>query len=111
MIDSRSKFVRDVLQLYLTMPGTPERFSRYDRAIAQAWFDQNIPFHVIQQAMVVAVVRRTYRPQDMIPLGPIRSLHYFAPVIFEIQNEPLSVSYWAYLKRKFEKLMPSGDFC
>jgi len=35
-------------------------------------------------------------------LGPIRSLHYFAPVIEEVRSNPLPESYLEYLRQKLE---------
>jgi hypothetical protein len=104
MTSDQQQFVRQVLRLYLDLPDTPHRFSRYDRAIAQAWFEQQIPLDLIHQAMVLAQVRRLARPPDQYPLGAIRSLHYFAPVIREIQSEPFPPKYFEYLQRKLREL-------
>jgi hypothetical protein len=40
-------------------------------------------------------------------LGPIRSLHYFAPVIEEIKSAPVSESYLKYLRRKLAAIGPT----
>ena len=102
--DDQQQFVREVLRLYLDLPDTPNRFSRHDRTIAQAWFDENIPLPVIHQAMVLAQVRRLARPPDQYPLGPVRSLHYFVPVIREVQCDPFPPQYFEYLQRKLRQL-------
>jgi hypothetical protein len=104
MNPDQQQFVREVLRLYLDLPDTPHRFSRYDRAIAQTWFDQQIPLPVIHQAMILAQVRRAARNPDQPNLGPIRSLHYFAPVISEVQSDPFPPKYFEYLQRKLRQL-------
>jgi hypothetical protein len=58
--------------------------------------------HFLRQALQqYPRLRATCRP-DAIPLGPIRSLHYFLPVIEELLHTPLSHgnSYLAYLRTK-----------
>jgi hypothetical protein len=103
MTSDQQLFVRQVLRLYMDLPDTPDRFSRYDRAIAQAWFEQQIPLDLIHQAMVLVQVRRLARPPDQYPLGPIRSLHYFAHAIREIRCEPFPPKYFEYLQRKLRE--------
>lgn len=102
----RQFYVRQVLTLYLSWPDTPARFSRYDRKLAQLWFDQNITLQAISQAMLLTRVRRASRPPDELPLPPIRSLHYYSPVIHEILNQPLPKNYFDYLLRSLKRLDP-----
>ncbi len=51
-------------------------------------------------AILLATARRLLRSPEATKLGPIRSLHYFAPVIEEVRSNPLSESYLEYLRRK-----------
>jgi hypothetical protein len=44
--------------------------------------------------------RRLLRSPAAPKLGPIRSLHYFAPIIEEVRSNPLSENYLEYLRRK-----------
>ncbi len=43
------------------------------------------------------------RPANALPLGPIRSLHYFLPVIEELLVHPLPQAYVAYLRSKVDQ--------
>jgi hypothetical protein len=97
---NRPEFVKVILDLYLDLPDTPKRFNRFDRSLAASWFDQGISILQIQHAMTLAQVRRASRPSADPPLGPIRSLHYFAPVLREIILQPLPTDYFRYLQRK-----------
>ena len=104
MSDQRNEYVRQVLRLYLDLPDTPSRYSRYDRALAQTWFDQGISLQLIEQALILAQVRRGFRRSADPPLRVIRSLHYFVPIIAELQRQPMSSEYLDYLLKKMAQL-------
>jgi hypothetical protein len=103
---NRQQFVNIVLDLYVDLPDTPNRFSRFDRTLAACWFDQGISILQIQQAMTLAQVRRASRSSADPPLGPIRSLHYFAPVLSEVMQHPPPPDYFSYLQRKLIDIRP-----
>lgn len=91
-------FVEHVLSLYLGLPDVAARRpSRLDRQLAIALFHRGISLEQIEAAMLLAHLRRAARPT---PLPPIRSLHYFRPVIDEVTCEPLSPSWLDYLRNK-----------
>jgi hypothetical protein len=92
-------YVKTVLDLYLALPETPNRVGRSDRSLAFRLFQQNVPASIVEAAFLLASARRLCRPNDA-PLGPIRSLHYFLPVIEEITRHPLPPSYPDYLRHK-----------
>ena len=92
--------VERVLALYLDLRETPLRASRLDRCLAAAWHAQGIPLTEVEAALILAAARRGLRPADALPLGPIRSLHYFVPVLEEVRTTPLSADYLAYLRGK-----------
>jgi hypothetical protein len=93
-------YVARVLAWYLGLRDTPLRASRLDRRLAAQWHTQGIPLSEVEAATVLAAARRSLRPADAPPLGPIRSLHYFAPVLAEVRTTPLSADYLAYLRGK-----------
>lgn len=104
MTFSKTEYANRVLALYLGLAQTPARASRIDRRLAEELFDKQIPIEQIEAAMYLAVGRRLLRDQDAPALGPIRSLHYFLPVLEEINRTPLSPDYRNYLRAKVEKL-------
>ena len=53
---------------------------------------------------VLAAVRRTIRPNGAPPLGTIRSLAYFLPVIEEVLTSSIRPDYFRYLRQKLERL-------
>ena len=59
---------------------------------------------VIENAFVLAATRRLMRPADAPPLGTIRSLAYFLPVIEEVLDMRVSPEYFQYLRRKLARI-------
>ena len=100
-----------LLDLYLRLPDTPRRVSRHDRRLVQQFWERHIPLTTVETAFLLASVRRP----DAIPLGPIRSLHYFLPVIEELLHTPLhhGDAYLAYLRKKVPLRPAAGrtTFC
>lgn len=91
-------FVSRVLALYLGLPDVAARRpSRVDRNLAAALFHRGISLDQIEAAMLLAHLRRAGRST---PLPPIRSLHYFIPLLDEVTSDPFSPEWLAYLRRK-----------
>ena len=70
--------------------------------------EKQIAFEDVETAMYLAIARRLIRRKDAPKLGPIRSLHYFLPVIDEVKNVPISGNYREYLRRKIVTLPNTG---
>ncbi len=94
----KDRYVQSILEVYLRLPDTPKRIHRLDRKLAGEFYDQQLAVEIVEAAMLLAAMRRI-RPDDMPPLGPIRSLHYFIPVIRELTAPGVSESYIAYIRR------------
>jgi hypothetical protein len=93
-----SSYTRAILQLYLELPDTPSRARPHDRRLAQQLNDQGLDLALIETALLLATARRTERSPSAAPLGPIRSLSYFLPVIEELRRNPPPDGYLAYLR-------------
>ena len=100
MRTDRDTYRQTVVDLYLRLPETPRRLSRFDLRLVHQLWERQIPLPVIETAFLLATVRRGTRRPDAMPLGPIRSLHYFVPVIDELLANPVPESYLAYLRSK-----------
>ena len=90
-------FVAIVLKLYTQLPDTAQRPRAPDRRLARQWFRQDIPLPEIEAALALAIARRAYRAPSAEPLQPIRSLHYFVPVLAEIRSGTLDPDYLRHL--------------
>lgn len=100
-------YVTRVLALYLSLPATPTRWSRLDRQLAQHWHAQPLAWELIEATLLLAAARRSLRDPALPPLGPIRSLHYFLPVLAEVIATPLAPAYVQYLRHKLAACTPT----
>jgi len=109
MRTDRDAYRQTLIDLYLRLPDTPHRLSRFDLRLVRQLWERQIPLTVIETAFLLASLRRTARRPDAIPLGPIRSLHYFLPVIEELLSHPVPESYLAYLRSKVTLRPATGN--
>lgn len=93
-------YVEALLRAYLELPATTNRARAADRALARSLFAQNVPLDLVRAAFLLAIARRASRPPGAAPLGPIRSLHYFLPVIDELRLSPPDPAYLRHLKSR-----------
>jgi len=77
---------------------------RPDRLLAAQLHQRGVPLTAIENALVLAAARRLVRPTGSPPLGPIRSLACFVPVIEEVLNLRVHPDYFGYLRHKIERL-------
>ena len=103
---SQEEYVRQVLEAYRKTPGTMSTVRRADRLLAAQLFQRGLSVKVIENALVLAATRRLIRPPDAPPLGTIRSLAYFLPVIEEVLELRVSPDYFEYLRHKLERTAP-----
>ena len=89
-----------LIDLYLRLPDTPRRLSRFDLRLVRQLWERQIPLTTVETAFLLASSRRAARRPDAMPLGPIRSLHYFMPVIEELLAQAVPESYLNYLRSK-----------
>src|SRR5215831_19153175 len=102
----QEEYIRQVLEAYRKTPGTMGRVRPADRMLAAQLYQRGLSVKVIENALVLAATRRLIRPADAPPLGTIRSLAYFLPVIEEVRELPVSPDYFAYLRHKLERSGP-----
>ena len=93
-------YVDKLLNLYLGLPETPSRTSRHDRQLAYRLYEQQVSLEIVEAAFLLGSVRRILRDPSYPASGPIRSLHYFLPVIQEVMATHLPKSYVQYLRSK-----------
>ena len=107
MDDSRAQeeYVRQVLEAYRKTPGTMATVRHPDRVLAAQLYQRGISVNVIENAFVLAATRRLIRPADVPPLGTVRSLAYFLPVIEELLRSRVNPDYFQYLRHKLERIV------
>jgi hypothetical protein len=100
------EYIRRVLEAYRKTPGTMGIVRRPDRIVAAQLYQRGVSVSMIENAFVLAATRRLIRPADAPPLGAIRSLAYFLPVIEEVIGLRVSPDYFQYLRHKLERVAP-----
>ena len=101
---SQEEYVRQVLESYRKTPGTMGTVRRADRLLAAQLYQRGLAIQVIENALVLAAMRRLVRPAEAPPLGTIRSLAYFLPVIEEVLASRVSPEYFNYLRHKLARI-------
>jgi len=104
---AQEEYIRQVLEAYRTTPGTMGTIHRADRMLAAQLYRRGLAVRVIENALVLAATRRLVRPADAPPLGTIRSLAYFLPVIEEVLELHVSPDYFQYLRHKLARVAPT----
>ena len=107
MDDGCEEYIRQVLEAYRKTPGTSGTVRRPDRVQAAQLYQRGVSLTVIENALVLGAMRRLVRPAEAPPLGPIRALAYFLPVIEEVLGLRVSPDYFRYLRHKLERTAPT----
>jgi hypothetical protein len=103
----RHEYIRRLLQAYCATPGTCGVVRRPDRLLAAHLHERGVPLDTVENALILAVARRLARPGHAPPLGIIRSLAYFSPVIEEVLRLPVSPEYFRHLRSRIARLTPA----
>ena len=101
----RSQYVSAVLEAYRNTPGTLGHVRASDRKLARHFFAARVSLNVVRAAFALAALRRGCRADDADPLEPVRSLHYFKPVIEEVIKLPVDSAYFKYLEVRMRDYM------
>lgn len=99
------EYVRRVLDAYRSTPGTCGAIRKPDRAFALQLCARGVPLAVVENALVLACARRLARPADAPPLGVIRSLAYFSPVIDEVLGLRVDDAYFRHLRQRLARIV------
>jgi hypothetical protein len=99
----QSDYVRRLLDAYRTTPGTCGAVRRPDRLLAAQLHERGVPLDAIENALTPAAARRMARPTGAPPLGTIRSLAYFSPVIEEVLQLKVGQEYFQHLRHRLQR--------
>ena len=100
----RGEYVRRVLEAYRTAPGTCGAVRGPDRLRAAQLHERGVPPEAVENALLLAAARRLARPDGAPPLGVIRSLAYFSPVIEEVMGMQVGPEYFRHLRQRVARL-------
>jgi len=102
------EYVRRLLESYRATPGTCGLVRRPDRLLAIQLHERGVPLEAVENALTLAAARRLARPADAPPLGIIRSLAYFSPVIEEVLHLQVGPEYFRHLRIRLAKFTPAS---
>ena len=100
----RNEYVRRVLEAYRTTPGACGVIRHADRLLAAELHERGVAAEAVENALILAAARRLVRPVGAPPLGTVRSLAYFMPVIEEVLHLEVSPEYFLHVRRKLQRL-------
>jgi hypothetical protein len=103
----QDEYVRRLLESYRATPGTCGAARRPDRLLAIQLHERGVTLEAVENALTLAAARRLARPADAPPLGIIRSLAYFSPVIEEVLRLQVSPEYFRHLRNRLAKFTPA----
>jgi len=103
----RREYLRQVLEAYCATPGTAGVVRRADRFFATQMYDRGVPLTTVENALILAVARRSARPVNAAPLSMIQSLAYFAPVIEEVLQLKVGPEYFRHLRNRLQRSNPA----
>ena len=101
------EYVRRLLESYRATPGTCGAVRRPDRLLAIQLHERGVPLEAVENALTLAAARRLARPADALPLGIIRSLAYFSPVIEEVLRLQVGPEYFRHLHNRITRFTPA----
>ncbi|HEV2416528.1 MAG TPA: hypothetical protein VGX94_01865 [Terriglobia bacterium] len=100
MLPDLDAYRQALIDLYLRLPDMPRRLRRHGLRLVRQLWDWQVPLGVVETAFLLVLARRAARPADAMPLGSVRSVYCFLPVIEELFAHPVPESYFAYLCSK-----------
>ena len=97
------EYVRRLLDAYRATPGTCGVVRHPDRMLAAQLHQRGVALEAVENAFVLAAARRMIRPVGAAPLGTIRSLAYFLPVIEEVLQLQVGQEYFQHLRHRLQR--------
>lgn len=99
------EYVERAIEAYRRTPGTVGVVRRRDRLLAAGLHERGVPLIAVENALVLAAARRMMRPSDAAPLGVVRSLAYFIPVIEEVLLLKVGPEYFQHLRARIQRVI------
>jgi hypothetical protein len=100
----RDDYVQHLLERYRRTPTVAGHIRAADRQLAAELYQRGTPLALAEAALTLAATRRIFRDPKSPPLSPVRSLHYFLPVIDELLRDPPDPDYIRLLDWKLAHL-------
>jgi hypothetical protein len=96
-------FVSEVRQALAARACVRSSFSTADEVVARKWFGQGVPLERIKQAILLGCSRKLSSWHNNQAHAPISTLHYFEPILDEIEKQKIDPAYWGYLEFRMQR--------
>jgi hypothetical protein len=97
-------YVPSICKYFVSLGCGTGRFGSSDVRAAEKFRERGIPLAVVEDAMLVGACRKFVSWLNGKQNEPIGSLYYFAPLIEEIRQKPISDSYRGHLRSQLTQL-------
>jgi hypothetical protein len=105
LLDPQTEYIQQVRKLFLDLVPAATAFSDSDHCLAGRWFSQSVPLPIVEKALLLGSLRKQITRLNNPADPPIRSLHYFQPLLQEVQQTQVNGHYWDHLRDKLQKLV------
>lgn len=96
------EYVERIRGLFLEHPIVRSSFGEADRRLAGALYRRGVPCQQVERALVLGLARKYVTCLNNRKAPPITSLHYFLPLLQEVQQTRVSEDYWTYTANRLE---------
>jgi hypothetical protein len=105
--NQQQAFVEEVKKLFLEVVPEVTSLTAADHRLACRWFSQRIPLPLLEKAFLLGSARKQVTRINRKGDPPIRSLHYFPPLLEEVRQLEVGENYWNHLRRQLQRLAQS----
>ncbi len=99
-----SEYLERIRNLFLAHPIVRSSFGEADHHLAGALYRRGVPLEQAERALVLGLARKYVSCFNDPKAAPITSLHYFLPVLREVQEVRVSEDYWTYTAQRLGQL-------
>lgn len=79
-------------------------FSTADEILARQWLMRGVSLESVEHSILLGCTRKYVSWRNHQGQAPISSLHYFEPVLEELEKLEVSPEYWQYVRSRMERM-------
>lgn len=96
-VASEDGFEKAILDIYVSLPQTPNNVETEDRSFARELYRRGYELYNVEAALLLGSIRRAFTNRQMLQ-PTMRSLNAFSSYIEELRDERLDLEYVRYLR-------------
>ena len=99
----RAAYIGQVRRIFERPRCVQGSFGPADERLAGRWHDAGLELETLRRACLLGSVRKSMELIDRPQAQPIRSLHYFAPLVEEVLGGGYPAGYWQHVERNLRR--------